>query len=194
MRAAVPATESAMRVWFTSDHHFGHENIIQYCNRPFSSVEEMDAEMISHWQTMVRPEDSVYVLGDFSFHEPGRTSEILRSLPGQKFLVKGNHDSSRRLKKTTGWAWVKDYHEMQLSFSMPENRGLKVILFHYPIESWRTIGRGAFHLHGHSHGRVSPHMRRLDVGVDPWSFGPITADQVAAILLPLPFDYKERDK
>ena len=53
-------------LYFTSDHHFWHTNIIQYCNRPFVSIEEMNEVLIQNWNDLVLPEDEVYYLGDFS--------------------------------------------------------------------------------------------------------------------------------
>lgn len=174
-----------MKIWFTSDQHLGHTNIIKYCDRPFESAEEMDAAIINNWQSIVKPEDQVFVLGDFSFHEPEKTTSILSTLPGQKFLVKGNHDKRRRLKKVRGWQWIKDYHELKVE-------GNRIVLFHYPIHQWRAKGGGGFHLHGHSHGRQSPNLRRLDVGVDSWDFYPISEGLIRPMLLEIPFVYEVR--
>jgi calcineurin-like phosphoesterase family protein len=78
-------------LYFTSDHHFWHTNIIKYCNRPFVSVEEMNEALIQNWNDLVLPEDEVYYLGDFSM--AARPVEIYTSrLNGIKYLVPGNHD------------------------------------------------------------------------------------------------------
>ena len=82
--------------FYVSDHHFGHHNIITHCSRPFVSVEEMDEVMIAAWNSVVKPGDHVYVVGDFSLHSPERTAEIFGRLKGQKFLVVGNHDVDRK--------------------------------------------------------------------------------------------------
>ena len=172
--------------WFTSDQHLGHRNIIKYCGRPFSDVQEMDERIIVLWQSIVQPEDIVYVLGDFSFHEPEKTTSILSRLPGHKVLIKGNHDNRKRLKKVRGWNSIKDYHELKFGET-------RVVLSHYPIQEWRAKGSGSFHLHGHSHGRQSPNMRRLDVGVDLWDFYPLCEKEIILHLKDMPFERNDRD-
>ena len=120
----------------------------------------MEEWMIKEWQRKVAKTDEVYILGDFSFHRPEHTNAILRRLTGQKFLIKGNHDSSKNLKKIEGFAWVKDYYEMR------RVKGELVIMSHYPFHVWRNSHHGSWHLHGHSHGSSPEVGRRLDVGVD----------------------------
>ena len=82
-----------MNTWIISDTHFGHENIIKYCNRPFSSVEEMDARMIKLWNNVVKKNDIVYHLGDFGVGNKEYISKIVSKLNGRIFLILGNHDS-----------------------------------------------------------------------------------------------------
>ena len=79
--------------FYISDTHFGHQNIIRYDNRPFSTADEMDEVLIDRWNDVVSDEDTVYVLGDFSWHREEKTLEILDSLSGRKVLIKGNHDT-----------------------------------------------------------------------------------------------------
>lgn len=81
-----------MYKWVVSDNHFGHKNIIQYCNRPFKSVEEMDYEMIRRWNSVVQPEDHVLHLGDFGFGSKAKLAETAKWLNGKITLVRGNHD------------------------------------------------------------------------------------------------------
>lgn len=78
------------KIFFIADTHFGDERILKYENRPFSSVEQMDHELKSRWNIKVRPEDTVYVLGDFGAE--GCEAEVLSQLNGRKYLLKGNHD------------------------------------------------------------------------------------------------------
>ena len=80
-----------MTIWFTSDHHFGHANIIKYCERPFNSVGHMNASMIGSWNGVVASDDTVYYLGDFAM-QPHLVAEILPQLNGKKLLIAGNHD------------------------------------------------------------------------------------------------------
>ena len=154
-----------MTVWFTSDIHFGHKNILKFCKRPFATVEEMDETLIRRWQETVEPGDAVYVVGDFSFYRAPKTNDILKQLPGQKFLIKGNHDHSKALKKTLGWTWVRDYYELKVE-------GQLIVLCHYAFEVWRDSHKGSWHLHGHSHGTIKPRGLRMDVGVDHIGYEP----------------------
>lgn len=177
--------ESNGLIWFTADLHLGHENIIRYCKRPFSCAAEMDDYIIRAWRELVSSQDSVFVLGDFSFHSPRRTSDILDELPGKKYLIKGNHD--RRVKEIHGWTWVESYCERVID-------GHRVVMSHYPIEQWRAMGTGSFHVHGHRHGPQTSDMRRLDVGVDLWGFQPISWGQVKNEMLRRPWDLMSRDE
>ena len=78
--------------FYISDCHFGHKNIVAYDHRPFFSVDEMDAEMIRNWQSVVSDNDTVYILGDFCWNNATRWNEILDQLPGYKVAILGNHD------------------------------------------------------------------------------------------------------
>jgi len=84
-----------------ADTHFGHENIIEYENRPFASVEEMDKQLISNWNKTVKKRDTVFMLGDFAFASKERIKELVSLLNGSKILVLGNHD------KTYTYSWWK---------------------------------------------------------------------------------------
>lgn len=81
-----------MNIWVTSDTHFGHANIIKYCDRPFRSTEEMDKELIKRWNSVVKSDDIVYHLGDFGFGSRERIKELRRQLNGRIYLILGNHD------------------------------------------------------------------------------------------------------
>lgn len=81
--------------FFTSDTHFYHANILKYCNRPFSSVEEMNEKLIENWNSVVGKNDIVWHLGDFSFGKKENVSEIVPKLNGRINLVMGNHDHQK---------------------------------------------------------------------------------------------------
>jgi len=152
------------KYWFGSDLHHGHSNVIQYCSRPFRDSDHQDEELVSTWNKYVKPQDIAFILGDFSFYQPDRTTAILRAMNGQKTLVKGNHDHGKDTSKVIGWNRVMTYHEQKLD----EDR---VVLSHFPFMSWHQQHRGAYHLHGHCHGSMRypgelAQTRILDVGVD----------------------------
>ena len=80
--------------WFISDMHFGHTNVIEYCSRPFRDTNHMDEQLVSNWNGLIRPEESVYVVGDVALGSFERACEIIKSLNGYKILIRGNHDKS----------------------------------------------------------------------------------------------------
>lgn len=168
-----------MTVWFTSDTHYGHSRVIEYSNRPFSSVEEMDEAMAQNWNSVVRPGDLVYHLGDFSFHRPEQSIRIAKRLMGQKYLILGNHDKRLRTEPEFlgQFIWAKDLHQIEVD-------GQKVILCHYAMLTWNQSHRGSWQLHGHSHGSLpdDPHSLRIDVGVDPRGYYPVSFEEVREIM------------
>lgn len=161
-----------MAVLFTADTHFGHAGARALYRRPFRSVAEMDAAIIERWNEVVRPDDEVWHLGDFSVgQKPGRVVELLESLNGAKHLITGNNDDDSVVRSGT-WQSVQPYREVVAD-------GQHLILCHYPFRTWRNMARGWIDLHGHSHGRLRPQAWQCDVGVDAWEFRPI---DIAAIL------------
>ena len=78
--------------YFIADTHFGDSNIIAYENRPFADCAEMEEELIKRWNNVVAPEDTVYLLGDFSALNMEENKKILTKLNGRKILIMGNHD------------------------------------------------------------------------------------------------------
>lgn len=165
-------------IWVTSDTHFGHRQIIQYCARPFSSREEMDEKLVENWNKRVKPKDDVYHLGDFCFGSRARCEELLEKLNGKIHLILGNHDKA--IWKTESlrdrFVWVKDLHTLKWA-------GNRYILCHYPLLTWEGAHRGVYHLHGHSHGNLrAPETTRLDMGVDCWDYAPVDIDTIAETL------------
>lgn len=162
-----------MTVFFTADTHFGHAGALGLYRRPFASVAEMDAAMVSRWNAAVRPGDEVWHLGDFALRLPAAAmAALLGRLAGRKHLVIGNNDGPATLG-LAGWCSVGAYAEMTVA-------GQGLVLCHYPFRTWRGSSRGWINLHGHSHGRLKPLPRQYDVGVDVHSFRPVTLDEVRA--------------
>lgn len=171
------------KIYFTSDHHFGHANIIKFSERPFDNMEIMDEELIKRWNEKIQPSDIVYHLGDISLARPERTKEILDQLNGTIYLIKGNHDKSA-LSYTKRFAWIKDYYELNVADEEAPNGKQKIILFHYSLRTWRSSFRGTWHLYGHSHGNLHDDttMNSFDIGVDCHNFYPLSYDEVKAIM------------
>lgn len=163
------------RTWFTSDLHLGHENIIRYCNRPFESARQMDAAIIANWNAVVRPDDDVYVVGDFVHGGDRSAQSYLSELLGRKHLIPGNHDKNNT-RTASGWTSVNEYLEISVDKTF-------VVLCHYGLRTWRRIARGSLMLHGHSHGRLPGFATpsgggTVDVGVDCWNYQLTNVSQI----------------
>ena len=156
-------------LFFTADTHFGHSNIIKYCNRPFSSVEEMTEAIISSWNSTVGELDTVIHLGDFCFLKPMEARKISERLNGQIILVRGNHDSDKIID-TCGFSDVVDFLEVKVYESNDTGVHQPISCMHYPMAVWPSAHFGAWHLHGHSHGSYTKGIGKiLDVGWDVWN-------------------------
>jgi len=164
-----------MTVLFTADTHFGHGGALGLYRRPFASVAAMDAALIERWNRVVSPTDDIYHLGDFAVRQkPERIEALLQALHGRKHLVTGNNDDVAALE-ARGWCSVQPYLELDAD-------GVRLVLCHYALRTWRHMGKGALNLHGHSHGRLKPLARQYDVGVDVWNYQPISLTMLAARL------------
>ena len=173
-----------MNIFFTSDQHFYHSNIISYCNRPFKSMEEMNQVMIRKWNERVKKEDLVYHLGDICMkHAPGETPDapkqawdIIRpQLNGEVILLLGNHDSRNNVKSI-------------LESAVINYGGKRIFLIHDPKWArkefyWNLCG----HCHGNK-GRVRKWGEKneyyhndsfiIDIGVDCWNFYPVQINEI----------------
>jgi calcineurin-like phosphoesterase family protein len=164
------------QIYFTSDTHFGHKAMVERFGRPFSSIDEMDEELIRRWNEVVPQNGHIFHLGDVSFRKQAETAAILARLNGVKYLIEGNHDHLNRLAYNH-FQWAKDYYELKV-----EDTGDRLVLCHYAFQVWNRSHYGAWHLHGHSHGNLAPIGRRLDVGSDTHEWRPYTFAEVAEIM------------
>lgn len=195
--------------WISSDQHYGHEAVIKFCDRPFSSVEEMNEAMIFNWNKVVKPEDLCIFVGDVFMHtKPQQIKEILSRLNGnRKILIFGNHDRERHKMMNLGFALVVD--EMVMTIA-----GEKVHFSHYPfrMNEWlfkwvkikaavskalrwcgiptkpiffekyhdrRPIDKGQFLIHGHCHSKHKINGRAIHIGVDARKFRPVNIQEIS---------------
>lgn len=180
-------------IFFTSDTHFGHNNILKYCNRPFESIAEMDETIITNWNMVVGKNDIVFHLGDFGFCGSQRLKEILEQLNGHIYLITGNHDR-KMLKDGSMKMFENVANEMYVIID--EQR---IYLNHKPYLCFdgtygRRDGKWTWQLFGHVHsgpnsdtGLDHARLRMLfptqyDVGVDNNNFMPISFDEVKQII------------
>lgn len=168
-----------MRYW-TSDLHFGHKNIIKYCNRPWTDVETMTEGLVAKWNEKIKPEDEVFFLGDLTLGlKPAAMVPIMERLNGKtKHWAYGNHDS-RDLRKL-----LAPFFASQGDILETKENGQHIVMCHYPMLRWNGSSHGSWMLHGHSHGQLTyPFQGKiLDVSADGWNWSPITFDEIKAKL------------
>lgn len=137
-----------MRVWVIADTHFGHKNVIKYCNRPFADTDEMERELIERWNNVVAKDDIVYHLGDFSMtHNKDKITEIVSKLNGRIVLIMGNHD-------TKPHQWFRDcgfYNTTKHPMIIDKN----TILMHEPPDP-ELISPLYRYIFGHMHNTQCP--------------------------------------
>ena len=180
-----------MAIFFTADTHFQHANIIKYCKRPFGCASDMDSLIMMNWNATVRPEDTVYHLGDVVFYDTVAILPRLRTLAGKKYLVPGNHDKPGQLELLREVFTILP--PLVEVVAKADGHGYHLSLCHYPMESWNRSGRGALMLHGHTHGRLEGNTQRMDVGVDCWNFFPARLENILLRLKALQ-KYEKRER
>ena len=167
-------------IYFTSDLHLGHENIIKHCDRPFQNADEMDEALISNWNACVTNNDTVYILGDLIFRSRKRPEEYLTQLTGKKHLIIGNHDRS----------WISEcdlnrYFESVSNLLYISDGIRQITLCHYPMMSWPHAQR-CYMVFGHIHSNTDADFwplienseKMLNAGVDVNHFKPATFDEM----------------
>lgn len=206
--------------WVTSDPHFGHDNVLNFCNRPFKDMEEMLDKVRKKWNAKVKPEDQVIFVGDvfFYFNKP-EAKAYLDSLNGRKILVRGNHDRSPRDMSSMGFDFVCE--EMILLIANE-----RVTISHYPFRlprwkhelynlrhkifkflkikgSWaldnrfymrRPENKGQFLLHGHTHSKLRINGRAIHVGFDAWNYEPVSIGEIGNLISEIKREEDERKK
>lgn len=172
------------KVFFTSDTHWGHGNIIKFCDRPFKDVEEMNYKLIENWNKKVPQDGLVFHLGDFAWGGSDMWKNIRQQLNGEIILIKGNHDQ-KNMSSTAEQTLFK-YSAWQM---LIEVEGRKVLLNHFPFLCYAGVYRDpkglVYNLYGHVHsglGKKGEDIPRLihtfptqyDVGVDNNDYEPIS--------------------
>jgi len=181
-----------MRRWFVADLHWGHKNILRFTSRPYKDLEEMREAFVKNWNSVVRKQDRVYVLGDWSFDTVENTKKIMSRLHGDLILVAGNHDRNADVMIKMGFRNVIENDFIKIG-------GHKVYLSHFPYyPSWwsklkaffkrqkldtrflhkRIVDDGNFLLHGHVHESYKFSGKQFNVGVDRNNYTPVSEEEV----------------
>lgn len=184
--------------FFTSDTHFGHANIIKYCDRPFKDVPHMNVSLVENWNSVVGPDDVVYHLGDVALGKWDDWDNWLSQLNGNKILVVGNHDRLFQENKPERYRrWYAEYAKwfegIVFDIAIPLADGTEVNMSHFPYDgdshdadrydTERLSDEGIVLLHGHTHSNsvLSQSQRgtvQVHVGVDAHHYAPVSEEQV----------------
>jgi len=169
--------------WFTADEHYKHSRIIDYCNRPFDSIDENDLMLMANHNSVVSKDDTTVHVGDFGFFRTKKEAgEYIRCLNGNHIFVRGSHD--RWAPKSMREIWKNKID------------GQTVVACHYAMRTWPASHHNSWLLYGHSHGRLPPQGKSWDVGVDCNGYFPVSWDTVKKIMEGRPdnFNYVHKTK
>lgn len=182
-------------IWFTSDTHFGHERIIELCNRPFDSVSEMNDALIANWNSVVSDGDTVFHMGDAVMGSFAENVQILGQLNGQIHLIPGNHDRVSAAYHHKNPAAYYRFEQMYLDQGViihEEIDGLPIggqwiTMSHYPFTDERypqlcPEDVGQWLIHGHVHDEWQVNGRQINVGTDVWNYTPISILDILEII------------
>jgi calcineurin-like phosphoesterase family protein len=151
--------------FFTADEHYGHSNIIKYCNRPFKDVNHMNETLIRNHNEVVGEDDIVVHAGDFALDRDAE--QYIRRLNGQHIFLEGSHDR-----------WLQNGKQMWEK----KIEGQLVVACHYAMRRWPKSHYGSWNVYGHSHGKLEPIGKQHDVGVDNNHFYPVSFYQLKSIM------------
>lgn len=155
-------------IFFTSDHHFNHNNIIRYCDRPYQNVEEMNEDLIKRWNSAVTCNDIVYYLGDFGFGGTPKIHSVIGRLNRfRMIMIRGNHDPTAKHLMNWGFDEVYKYKDLELY-------GRRLFLSHIPVIEYEYDA----YLCGHVHNNFRIKGNIMNVGVDVNNYAPINWDEI----------------
>jgi len=154
--------------FFTADEHFGHENIITYCMRPFSNIKEMDVAIIERFNSLVGCNDTTIHAGDFCLGTKEQAQNYIKQLNGNHVFLKGSHD--HWLSNSAKYMWIK-FIENHL-----------IVVCHYAMRTWQQSHYNSWQLFGHSHNKLNPIGKQWGIGVDNNNFYPLSFEQIKKIM------------
>ena len=168
-------------IYFISDTHFYHNNIIKYCNRPFKDTDEMNNYIINKWNEIVTDNDIVYHLGDVTFADKEKSKNVISKLNGRKYLIRGNHDKhSVSFYKDCGFIDVYNFLILD-----------GYLLVHYPLKTDSYMKEDLknfiyelktlpfnYVIHGHIHNTESGLENHFNVSVENIDYKPISFEEI----------------
>lgn len=177
-----------MSIFTISDNHFQNENIIRYCGRPFEDAAHAQEVMINNWNLVVQPEDTVVVCGDFIMGSPDGIPDILNRLNGSIILVRGNHDTDRKIERFQSEFSDKIIEVCDTKYIT--YRGYYWVFCHFPLVNaefgMMVSARHAdvVYVHGHVHNSCpheNPEFHAFNVSADVINFTPIKLTNLAKV-------------
>lgn len=183
--------KEGQQCWFTSDLHFGHRNVLRFCERPWNDVKDMGEDLIENFNNRVGEDDIVFILGDvFWFNESRVIKKHLKELKGKQiYIIPGNHDEFEHYYRVDDERIILCEDVVVCWFTKEGSKKItEVWMSHYPMMTWPHRERGAYQLYGHVHSNAFKfegvdqdlpyHWNQIDVGVDYWNYEPVSLDEV----------------
>ena len=180
--------EKDQHIWFTSDLHFGHRNVLRFCDRPWNDEKEMGNGLIENWNNTVGDNDIVFILGDvFWFNDSHSIKKVLSKLKGKNiYIIPGNHDDFKSYHRVDDDR-INLCEDVVVTWITREGKKLQEIwLSHYPMMTWPHRENGAYQFFGHIHSKPDKnegvdqdlplHWNQLDVGCDYWDYKPVSLE------------------
>lgn len=164
-----------MTIYFTSDLHLGHKNILKLSNRPFGEIEHHDDTIINNFNRIVSENDTCYILGDISWNQSyEKYKNIFSRLNGKKYIILGNHDNKQNLIRCQKEGLILSVKETQ-TVQIGKDR---IVLSHFPMREWNGFYHNSYHLYAHTHGNIEDYKQSTDIGVDCWEYEPVSWEEV----------------
>lgn len=180
--------QEGQKIWFTSDLHFGHRNVLKFCNRPWEDEKLMGRGLIQNWNNTVGDNDIVFVLGDtFWFNDSRSIKKVLGQLKGKDiYIIPGNHDDFESYHRVVD-PRIHLCQDVMVVWITEENQPKREVwLSHYPMMTWPHRENGAYQFFGHIHSHPDKfagvdqdlplHWNQADVGCDFWKWTPVDFD------------------
>lgn len=170
-------------VFFISDFHLFHKNVVKFDNRPFvdkngePDMLGMNKTIIKNWNDTVKQNDIVFYLGDLVFGRKEWANQVIHALNGEIHYIMGNHDMYDDIKSLGRFKTISDYIDLNILGDV-QSPNLHFCLMHYPVYSWNRAHHGSYMIHGHCHMSLSEKefhqdKRIYDVGCNGWNYTPV---------------------
>lgn len=186
--------ENCENLFFASDFHFGHDNVIKFDKRPFKNVNEMHRTIIDNWNSVTNDDSITYYLGDLSYGKKmgfEYLKSLLQELNGEIRMILGNHDRLDQLINLDRFSDIQTYKRLEIGGD-PDMKGNRVIILsHYAHLVWDKHHHESWHLHGHSHqnltttpyGRNTYYNRKvIDVGCNGYNYTPLSYQDIKSLM------------